>query len=113
MPADPEILQHLSAVIALLGRLQFPEEELRKIILPGRATTKYIEAYNLCDGTRTRIEVSKAVRLDKDDFNKAVKRWIQAGVLFDIGTGKSTRLLHLYPFTLEAKPVADRSSPKD
>lgn len=55
------------------------------------------DAYNLCDGTRTRPDVYKALGLDKDNFNKLVNRWIQQGIVYEIKVGDKVYLNHLYP----------------
>jgi hypothetical protein len=91
-----DISQLLVSIIALLGRATFPEESLRQIISPMKQSGKHLTAYNLCDGTRTRPEVYKAAKLDKDNFNKTVKKWIQKGAVFEIKQGNRVVLQHLY-----------------
>jgi hypothetical protein len=97
MTDEIETGQLLRIVIALMGRINFPEDKLRDIIVPTARSSKHLEAYNLCDGTRTRSEVSKAVGLDKDNFSKVVKEWINLGVVYELKIGTEIKLLHLYP----------------
>jgi len=99
MADDPEILQLTIILVKLMGRLAYPEPTLRKIILRTSKSANYLRAYNLCDGTKTRIEVAKAAGLDKDNFNKRATKWIQQGILFEVGSGRSPHLLHLYPLS--------------
>lgn len=57
---------------------------------------RQVEAYNLCDGTRTQAEVVKASKLDQGQFSRVATRWAQEGVLFKLGSGRDVKLLHLY-----------------
>lgn len=111
MSDDSDLSQLLKAVVSLLGRSQFAEEELRKRVVPARSQAQYIEAYNLCDGTRTRADVAKAVSLDKDNFNKVVNRWLEQGVLFELGPARSPRLLHLYHLTEQVGATVGQPGP--
>ena len=102
MSNESEDSQLLRIAISLLARHVFSPEALRKIVAPTSKSTRQLKAYNLCDGTRIRSEVAKASGLDKDNFNKAVNRWISEGVVFEMQQGDRRPLLHLYP--LPAKP---------
>jgi hypothetical protein len=102
MANDNETTQLLRIVVALLGRQQFSEPALRKIVTPSSRSTKLLKAYNQCDGTRVRAEIAKACRIDKDNFNKAVNRWIRLGVVFELRQEGRRPLLHLYPLPLKA-----------
>jgi len=109
MANEPESSQLTRILVQLVGRSVFPEDKLRKVILRTATSAKYLIAYNLCDGTRTRIEVAKAAKLDKDNFNKRATRWIQEGILFELGQGNTRRLLHLYPLAFEADLARGKS----
>jgi hypothetical protein len=89
----------LRILIQLNGRQAFPPETLREIVGGGRN----VEAYNLCDGNRTQAEVVKAAKVDQGQFSKTATRWAQEGVLFKLGSGRETTLLHLYPLMPERK----------
>jgi hypothetical protein len=110
MATDPETLQLAKAIISLLARTHFPEARLRSLVLPRRSPAKYLKAYNSCDGSRTRAEVAKLSGIDKDNFSKTAARWIEVGVLFELGPGRSTRLLHLYPIADASTGVATAPS---
>lgn len=83
----------LRILIQLDGRQAFPPESLREIV----GTAKYVDAYNLCDGSRTQAEVAKGTKLDQGQFSRTSGRWIREGVLFKVGSGRDIKLLHLYP----------------
>ena len=87
----------LLALIALVGRVAFPPDQLIEIVCPKGATNiKQLEAYNLCDGTRAQSEIASESNLDRGNFSRTVDRWVDAGVLFRLGEGREVRLLHLY-----------------
>src|SRR6478752_412848 len=85
----------LRVLVQLNGRLAFPEEALRQIV----GSARNVEAYNLCDGTRTQADVVKEAKLDQGQFSRTSARWIREGVLFRLGTGRDVKLLNLYPLT--------------
>ncbi|MGH3691314.1 MAG: hypothetical protein ACRDT7_14245 [Microbacterium sp.] len=89
--ADTEEL--LRILIQLSGRREFPPETLREIVGDGRN----VNAYNLCDGTRTQAEVVKGAAVDQGQFSRTSARWVQEGVLFRLGSGRDVKLLHLHP----------------
>ena len=95
--ADLEEL--LRVLIQLNGRLVFPEEVLRNIV---GASEQWILAYNLCDGTRTQADIVKMTKIDQGSFSRTTSRWIDEGVLFKIGDGRDTKLLHLYAVSKRA-----------
>jgi predicted transcriptional regulator len=84
---------YLKAMLAMLARQSFPPEKLAALVGKG----KQLEAYNLCDGTRTQSEVAKALSLDRANFSKTVARWSDLGVLIRVSEGKESRPVHLYP----------------
>lgn len=92
---------YLKAMLSMLARQTFPPKELS--LLVGR--DKQIEAYNLCDGTRSQGEVAKQLGLDPGNFSKTVGRWVELGVLIRVSEGKEFRPVHLYPIprTLDRK----------
>ena len=57
--AEDETETLLRALVQLVGRQTFPEDDLRQIVAPPGAGTKQLRAYNLCDGTRTQGEIAK------------------------------------------------------
>jgi DNA-binding MarR family transcriptional regulator len=89
---------YLKAMLAMLARQSFPPDKLAGLVGKG----KQVEAYNLCDGTRTQSEVAKALGLDTSNFSKTVARWAEAGILIRVTEGKEIRPVHLYPLSKEA-----------
>lgn len=83
---------YLKAMLAMLARQSFPPKELSLLVGKG----KQIEAYNLCDGSRTQGEVAKALSLDSGNFSKTVSRWLDLGILVRVSEGKELRPVHLY-----------------
>jgi hypothetical protein len=96
MNDDKRLADLLGCAIQIMGRLAIPPDKVSEIV---GAKKKLIEAYNLCDGTRSQKEVVKTLRLDQGSFSATSKRWVRNGVAFWIGEGKETRLLHLYPLS--------------
>jgi hypothetical protein len=92
----------LRILIQLNARQAFPAESLRGIVGSG----KYLDAYNMCDGSRTQAEIVKAAKVDQGQFSRTSSRWIQEGVLFKLGAGRDTTLLHLYPLAPEISSKA-------
>ena len=87
----------LRAILQLTARQMFNEEELQKLISP-KKHTKYLEAYNLCDGIRTQGEVADKMQLDSSNFSKVVGKWVSSGIAFRLGEGgKEVKILHAYP----------------
>ena len=87
----------LRVLIVMAGRLAVPPDQLRNIVSP-TGSQKYIEAYNLCDGTRGLSDVARVAGLDKSNLNKSLSRWVDAGVVFKVGGAPN--LLHIYRLSL-------------
>jgi DNA-binding MarR family transcriptional regulator len=87
----------LRALISVTGRVAVPAAELRELVTAGRLAQKQVDAYNLCDGTRTQAQIAKRLKLDAGNFSRTVQRWERSGVLFRIG--EDEQLLHLYPLS--------------
>lgn len=83
----------LRGLLSITARQVFPPDKLAEIV----GGPKQIDAYNLCDGTRTQGEVAKSLKLDAGNFSRTVGRWIEAGILLRIGESREAKLLHLYP----------------
>ena len=85
----------LRALVSLAGRQAFPGKALPKLVSPrpvGRE--KLMKAYNLCDGTRTQADVAKEAKVDRGQLSRTVRRWVEAGIMFRIGSGNESFLLH-------------------
>lgn len=84
---------YLKAMLAMLARQIFPPEQLALLV----GKDKQIQAYNLCDGTRTQAEVVKALALDPGNFSRTAARWAELGILIKVTEEKEVRPVHLYP----------------
>jgi len=89
--------QLLKILITLIGRTTFDEEQVKSIVAPNKNQVKQKKAYNLCDGTQTQRQIAKLVGLDEGNFSKTVKKWIEKGILYRVGEGKESKLLHVFP----------------
>lgn len=98
----------LRALLAVTGRIAFPEERLRAILSP-TSNTAYLAAYRLCDGKTALTAIAKAVGVDHSNLSKAISKWIELGVAFRAGPKRLP--LHLYALpTEDAKAPAPRKS---
>jgi hypothetical protein len=104
--SDSESL--LRAILSLAARQAFSVEALTEVVTKGGGR-KQLEAFNLCDGTKTQAEVVKVAKLDQGNFSKTVARWINSGVMFRLGEGRETRLLHAYPLPTSTSKKGKRS----
>ncbi len=93
--ANEEVL--LKAILSTLARQSFPLGELYKLVCPRSGMAKQARAFNLCDGSNTQSEIADAVGLDRGNFSKQVKRWIDVGIVVKVATEKGELPLHVYP----------------
>jgi hypothetical protein len=87
----------LKALISTTGRLAFPIRELHTIVNPTGKASKLVKAFNIADGTRTQVEIARQAKVDQGQLSHAVTRWIGSGVMFRVGEGRDSKLLHVYP----------------
>ncbi|MCI4644640.1 MAG: MarR family transcriptional regulator [Hyphomonadaceae bacterium] len=87
----------LKAILSTVARQSFPPGELYKLVCPRSGMAKQAKAFNLCDGSKTQSEIADAVGLDKGNFSKQVKRWIDVGIVVKVATEKGELPLHVYP----------------
>lgn len=88
---------YLRAILATVARQTFPVQTILDVVARGPAWERQVQAYNLCDGTRSQAEVGKQAGLDQGAFSRTLSRWIDTGIVIRVGEGKSTVLLHVYP----------------
>lgn len=84
---------YLKAMMSLLARQTFPPDRLMELV----GKEKQLDAYNLCDGSRTQSDIAKHLGLDSANFSKTVGRWVELGILIRVPEGSGFRLVHLYP----------------
>lgn len=87
----------LRFLVRINGRIAFPHEELRQLVVPSAKQKKQLKAYNLCDGSKKLSEIAKSTGLDQGNFSRTVSRWEQLGIVSRIGPDKNP--LHLYPLS--------------
>ena len=90
-----ETVSLLRALIHISGRSVYDEDGVREIVSP--KSKKLLNAYNLCDGTRTQQDVVKRAKLDSGNFSRTLVRWIQKGIVHRIESGDRVTLLHVFP----------------
>jgi len=95
MPSDNEAL--LKAILSVTARGTIPPENVQQIVMSRGATAKQLNAYNLCDGSRSQADIVKSLKLDAGNFSRTVGRWIEEGIVFKLGEGRDARLQHVYP----------------
>jgi len=89
----------LECLVHVIGRAGVKMDEVREIVGAG---AKQIEAYNLCDGSRTLTSVAKKAQLDAGSLSRSVDRWVKNGVMFRFEEGREVRLLHIFPVPTNA-----------
>jgi hypothetical protein len=96
MPDNSEAF--LRAILATTARQTFPPDQLAEMVGP----PKQVQAFNLCDGTRSQTDIAKALKLDSGNFSRTVSRWVKAGIVFRLGEKSEAKLLHVYPLNGDA-----------
>ncbi len=84
----------LRCAIEVIGRVALPPDRVREIVGDGK---KQVNAFNLCDGSRTQKEISKKSGISQGNLSNTLKRWRKHGILFVFGEGKQSIFLHIYP----------------
>ncbi len=111
MKGEPITNQLLRILISIMGRQTIPEAKVRKLVFSRNDASKYIAAYNLCDGTRSQAEIARVAKLDKGNFGRAASRWLQHGILFPLEIEGATRLMHVYPLSTTSE-LTDKEKAK-
>lgn len=101
LPVSQDLLRML---VSLVARVAFPQDRLLAIVAKrGKGASKWIKAYNLCDGVRSQADVAKLAGVDKSDLSKALTRWEGAGVLYRLGPEQK-------PLGLYSLPMGDEEN---
>jgi hypothetical protein len=85
------------AILGMTARQAISVDDLVLAVAPKGAGVAQMEAYNLCDGSRTQGQIAKEIGLDPGNFSRTVARWIEAGIVMKIGDARDATLLHIYP----------------
>lgn len=96
----------LRAILATIARQTFPPGALYKLVVPKAGAEQNVEAYNLCDGTRTVADIAKELKIDAANLRKRILRWAEEGVIVKVEQDKATYPVHLYPLTASAQKEA-------
>lgn len=80
-----KIIRQNEIIIALLGRIAFDKEEIRKIVLFKKQNPeKYIEGYNVLDGNHTLSDVAKVIGIKPGTLSPILKEWEGRGIIFEV-----------------------------
>lgn len=81
---DYEILEPQELMIRLLGRIAFPPEKVREIVIGNRKKKiEWARAYNLCDGKHPKQDdIAKEAGVHQGDFSDALRDWENLGIIF-------------------------------
>jgi hypothetical protein len=107
MADNSELL--LRAILATTARQAFPVDRIVEIVV-SKGGDKQLRGYNMCDGTRGQSEIAKLLKLDQGNFSRTVGRWVDAGIVFRLGTGRDAKLLHVYPLPEDAGKTKGRAT---
>jgi predicted transcriptional regulator len=83
----------LRCLVHIVARATTPEDTIRTLIGKGK---NRVRAFNLCDGAHSMTEIAHKTKIDQGNLSRAVKRWIESGIVFSLGEGKDARPLHAY-----------------
>jgi DNA-binding MarR family transcriptional regulator len=73
------------AMIPLLGKLEFPPEQLQLIVMRNkRNPLDYIKAYNLCDGEHTMSEIATAINVKPGTLSPILADWKDLGIVYEV-----------------------------
>lgn len=84
----------LQCLVHIAARHALQREDVEAIV---GSSAKHIKAFNMCDGRRTQGEIAKHAGLDGGNFSRAARRWLEMGVVFEVGAGSESLLLHAFP----------------
>lgn len=106
--ANPEY-PILRAILATVARQTFPPGALYKLVVPKAGAEQNVDAYNLCDGTRTVTDIAKELKIDAANLRKRILRWAEEGIVVRVEQDKATYPVHLYPLSPSAQKEADNA----
>jgi len=89
----------LRCILHVMGRSVIPPDEIRAAVGKGKNRVK---AFNLFDGNNTLQEVARKTRIDQGNLSRAATSWVENGIVFWVGEGNDSRLLHVYPIPEKA-----------
>jgi hypothetical protein len=87
----------LRCAIQVIGRVALPPDRVREIVGTGKKYKKQLNAFNLCNGSRTQKEIAQESGISQGNLSRTLTRWRKHGILFVFGSGKQSTFLHIYP----------------
>lgn len=107
--SGPETNDLLRALVAVNGRLAFPEDRLRVLVSP-TGNAAYLQAYRISDGRTPLTAIAQDTGLDLGNLSKAVTKWVDLGIAFRLGP--KGYCLHLYPLAVATSKVGTAAKRK-
>ena len=99
-----EIKKLLEALIRLVGRLVYKEEEILKIIgKKKKDAEKYYLVYNLCNGENDLSTIAEKVKLSKGTLSPILSKWEELGIIYDTGKKDGRYYKHIFPIHVKLK----------
>lgn len=90
-----ELIKQNKIIIALLGKIAFPDNKLKSMIQKkSKKPNEILKAYNLCNGELTITEIAKQSGIAQQSLSEAITKWEQLGII--MRTGSELKPLHLY-----------------
>jgi hypothetical protein len=72
-------------MISLLGRLVYPPETLRLIVMKWKKKPEdYVKAYNLCDGEHTVKQIADAINVTGTNLSPILAEWKELGIVYEV-----------------------------
>jgi len=86
---DPENIESMQPMfeimISLLGKLVYPPEKLRPIIMKWKKKPEdYIRAYNLCDGEHTVKQIAEAINVTGTTLSPILAEWEELAIVYEV-----------------------------
>lgn len=92
------IIKKDQVMISLLGRIAFPEDKVKEIIIRKKRTPEaYIRGYNACDGKSTVTEIAKVIGVNQSTLTPILQDWESKGIIYEIDSNKGKTYMKLYP----------------
>jgi hypothetical protein len=72
-------------MILLLGRLVYPPEQLRPIVMKWKKKPEdYVKVYNLCDGEHTVKQIADAINVTGTNLSPILAEWKELGIIYEV-----------------------------
>jgi Fic family protein len=79
------LIKQNDAIITLLGRIAFKEDDLRKLVTKKKQNpARYIQGYNACDGEHTVSQIAQIVDVKPGTLTPILQEWEELGIIREI-----------------------------